>query len=95
MSGEKTTTHDEDVRKAPDGKQEKIKEKNIKVNEKERVVLEHHRSEELEIQREPLEVGWDAVVIMPHGLREAEHDKDRKVFAVEDLDEWHESFFKI
>ncbi|XLS85339.1 hypothetical protein HN51_035505 [Arachis hypogaea] len=73
---------------------EKIKEKNIEVNEKERVVLEHHRSEELEIQRELLEVGWDAVVMMSHGLREVEHDKDRKVFAVEDLDEWHEGFLK-
>ncbi|XLU96474.1 hypothetical protein S245_010826 [Arachis hypogaea] len=65
----------------------KIKEKNFEVNEKERVVLEHHRSEELKIQREPLEVGWDAMVMMPHGLRKTEHDKDRKVFAVEDLDE--------
>ncbi|RYR57104.1 hypothetical protein Ahy_A05g022832 isoform A [Arachis hypogaea] len=30
------------------------------------------------ISREPLELGWDAVVMMPQRLREAEHDKDRK-----------------
>ena len=41
-----------------------------------------------------MEVGWDAVVMMPHGLREAEHDNDRKGFAVEDLDEGHEGFLK-
>ncbi|XLS57783.1 hypothetical protein HN51_007538, partial [Arachis hypogaea] len=37
----------------------------------------------------------NAMVMMPHGLREAEHDKDRKVFTVEDLDEWHESLLKM
>ncbi|XP_057756035.1 polyadenylate-binding protein, cytoplasmic and nuclear-like [Arachis stenosperma] len=52
----KITMHDED---SPDGKQEKIKEKDIEVNEKERIVLEYHRSEELEIQKEPW--SWDGM----------------------------------
>ncbi|XLS60416.1 hypothetical protein HN51_014644 [Arachis hypogaea] len=86
---EKITRHDKDTR-------ESIGEKyhDTEVNEKVRVVVEHHESEELEAQREPgVKMRYSGNNAT--GATGDRYDNDRKVIAVEDLDEWHEDFLKM